>query len=160
MAPGLDQRLCPDTDDDTGASCSAWGLFCSHGSDLSISRVTLIFNPTLKSICRFLHRLDNPGYLSRDLIATNPHVAYTIYDEIALFFHRTAHIDFEHILVCQQLLFRAAAMFGVYLMASSAGFRSGFSVLIAAIFNLGASLLGPASCWWSMSPFLAAMRRG
>ena len=91
-----------------------------------------------------LHRLDNPGYLSRDLVATNPHVAYTIYDEIALFFHRTAHIDFEHILVWQQLIYRVAAVFGVYLLASSAGVPAAFSILIAAVFNLGASLPGPA----------------
>ncbi len=91
-----------------------------------------------------LERLDNPGYLSRDLVATNPHVAYTIYDEIALFFHHTAHADFARVLIWQQLLFRAAAMFGVYLIASSAGLGAIPALLVAALFNLGASLLGPA----------------
>jgi hypothetical protein len=35
-------------------------------------------------------------------------------------------------------------MFGVYLIASSAGIPAAYSILIASIFNLGASLLGPA----------------
>ena len=35
-----------------------------------------------------LERMDSPGYLSRDLVATNPNVSYTIYDEVTLFLHR------------------------------------------------------------------------
>ena len=50
-----------------------------------------------------LERLDEPGYLSRDLVATRPHVAYTIYDEVALALRRTFNLDFEKILVGQQI---------------------------------------------------------
>ncbi len=91
-----------------------------------------------------LERLDDPGFLARDIVATRPHIAFTIYDEVTLALHKTAHLNFEQALVGQQLLFRAAAMLGVYLMATSVGTAPAFALLIAALLNLGASLLGPA----------------
>lgn len=91
-----------------------------------------------------LERLDDPGFLARDIVATRPHIAFTIYDEVTLALHKTAHLNFEQALVSQQLLFRAAAMLGVYLIATSVGIPPAFAMLVAAFFNLGASLLGPA----------------
>jgi hypothetical protein len=91
-----------------------------------------------------LERIADPGFLARDILATRPHIAFTAYDEITLTLHRALHIDIEHALVGQQLLFRAAAMFGVYLLAVSAGVPAAFGLLIAAFFNLGAYLAGPA----------------
>jgi hypothetical protein len=91
-----------------------------------------------------LERLDQPGYLARDFIATRPHISFTIYDEVTLALRKAAHLDFEHALVLQQLVFRFAAMLGVYLLATALGSPPVYAVLISAFLNLGASLLGPA----------------
>lgn len=91
-----------------------------------------------------LEHIDTPNYLTRDPIATHPHVTYTIYDEVAVFLHQAAKSDFEKVLVAQQVLFRAAAILGVFLIVECAGFSALLSFVLAALINLGASLLGPA----------------
>jgi hypothetical protein len=91
-----------------------------------------------------MERLDRPGYLARDFVATRPHISFTVYDEITLALRKAAHLDFEQALVAQQLAFRYAAMVGVYLLALAFGAPSVYAVLISAFLNLGASLLGPA----------------
>jgi hypothetical protein len=91
-----------------------------------------------------LERLDEPGYLSRDLVATRPHVAYTIYDEVALAVRRTLNLDFEKILVGQQILFRIIGFVGIYLFATAAGLSSLEAFLVSALLHLGGALLGPA----------------
>jgi hypothetical protein len=91
-----------------------------------------------------MERLDHPGYLARDFVATRPHISFTVYDEITLALRKAAHLDFEQALVVQQLVFRYAAMVGVYLLALALGAPSVYAVLISAFLNLGASLLGPA----------------
>jgi len=90
-----------------------------------------------------LERLDAPGYLSRDLVATHPNLTYTIYDEVTLFLHEAGRLDFETALTAQQLVFRAAAIIGVYLLVRSAGFGSLWALLISALVNAGAFLPGP-----------------
>src|SRR2546429_2571943 len=64
-----------------------------------------------------LERIASPGYLSRDLVATNPNLSYTIYDEVTLFLHRQAHLNFETALLAQHFIFRLAALTGVFLLA-------------------------------------------
>lgn len=91
-----------------------------------------------------LERLDAPGYLSRDLVAIHPHVTYTIYDEATLFLHEAGRLDFKTALLIQQLLCRAAATSGVFLLALAAGVGDTFALLLAALVNLGAALMGPA----------------
>src|ERR1700761_4555745 len=61
-----------------------------------------------------LERLDSPGFLSRDLVATHPHLTYTIYDEATLFLHEAGRLDFKTALTAQQLLYRFAAVLGVF----------------------------------------------
>lgn len=91
-----------------------------------------------------LERLDAPGYLSRDLVATRTDVAYTIYDEITLFLHEAGRLKFRTGLEAQQLFCRAAALTGVLLLALSTGVGDLFAFLIAAFVNFGAMLYGPA----------------
>ena len=91
-----------------------------------------------------LERIADRGFLSRDILATRPHIAFTAYDEITLTLHKALHVDIEQALTGQQLLLRAAAMFGVYLLAISTGIPTAFGLLIAALLNLGAYLAGPA----------------
>ena len=91
-----------------------------------------------------LERLDAPGFLSRDLVATHPNVTHTIYDEVTLSLHGVLNLNFQTALMAQQLLYRAAAIFGVFLLASSAGVGNVLAYLIAILLNLGATLPGPA----------------
>jgi len=91
-----------------------------------------------------LERMDSPGYLSRDLVATNPNLSYTIYDEVTLFLHREARSDFQRALEIQQFIFRLAGLIGVFLLARATGLNDAFSLLIAALVNWGAALPGPA----------------
>src|ERR1700728_1848638 len=67
-----------------------------------------------------LERLDSPGFLSRDLVATHPHLTYTIYDEATLFLREAGRLDFKAALFAQQLLYRLAAVIGVFLLARAA----------------------------------------
>lgn len=91
-----------------------------------------------------LERLDTPGFLSRDLVATHSNLSYTVYDEVTLFMHEALRLDFQTALVVQQLLCRAAAVAGVYLLVTSTGLGELWALLIAALVNCGAFLPGPA----------------
>jgi hypothetical protein len=91
-----------------------------------------------------LERISSPGYLARDIVATHPHVSFTIYDEVTLGLRKTAHQTFERALVEQQLLFRAAGLLGIYLLATAVGTTPAYAFTIAAFLNLGATLSGPA----------------
>jgi hypothetical protein len=91
-----------------------------------------------------LERMDSPGYLSRDLVATNPNVSYTVYDEVTLLLHREARLGFQQALEGQQFIFRLAGLIGVFLLARATGLGDAFSLLIAGLVNWGAALPGPA----------------
>src|SRR5690242_19880650 len=68
-----------------------------------------------------LERLDAPGYLSRDLVATHPQLTYTVYDEVTLFIHAVAGVSFKTALIGQQLIYRAAGMLGAFLLVQAIG---------------------------------------
>ena len=53
-----------------------------------------------------MERLVDSRVLSNDLIATHPHLSFTVYDEIAVGFRKLTGIDFQAILVAQQILTR------------------------------------------------------
>jgi len=90
-----------------------------------------------------LERLDTPGFLSRDLVATHPHVSYTIYDEVTLFLREAGGMSFKPALLTQQVLCRAAAVTGVFLLFLAAGLDDILALVFAAWFHLGADLHGP-----------------
>ncbi|HEX4228613.1 MAG TPA: hypothetical protein VHZ07_08075 [Bryobacteraceae bacterium] len=107
-----------------------------------------------------LERIDTPNYLSRDPIATHPHVSYTIYDEVAVFLHHAGNWDFKRVLIAQQVVFRAAEILGVFLIAEAAGFGVLYSLVLAALINLGATLLGPAALLVGYEPIPRAFAFG
>ncbi|MGA8030654.1 MAG: hypothetical protein WB992_26215 [Bryobacteraceae bacterium] len=92
-----------------------------------------------------LERLDTPGYLSRDLVATHPHVTYTIYDELTIFLHEAGRLNFETAVKAQQAVCRGAGILGVFLLVLSAGLSDIPAFVIAVLLNLGAVLTGPAA---------------
>lgn len=99
-----------------------------------------------------LEHIDTPNFLSRDPIATHPNVSYTIYDEVSVFLHQAGKWHFENVLVGQQVLFRAAEILGVFLIAEAAGFGGLLSFVLAALINLGAALLGPGALLTEYEP--------
>jgi hypothetical protein len=82
--------------------------------------------------------------LGKDLIVQNPHVSFTVYDEVALALRRLTGSGFEAIVSAQQLLFRALGFLGVYLIGTSFGLRARGALVVAAIHGLGAVVNGPA----------------
>ncbi len=91
-----------------------------------------------------IEHLIAPGYLSRDLVATHPHLASTIYDEATLFLHATAKLDLRNALVAQQFVSRIGALLGVFLLGRAVGLKPLPALLITALVNVGTFLPGPA----------------
>lgn len=90
-----------------------------------------------------LERLANPGFLSRDLVATHADLQYTAYDEISLFANQTSGLSLDRVLLGQQIASRAAAVLGILLLALATGLSESLALLVAALVNLGARLAGP-----------------
>ena len=90
-----------------------------------------------------LEHLATPGYLTRDLVATNPNVTYTVYDEVTLLLHTAVKLDFSTALVIQQALCRFAGLLGIYLLARATGLKILPCIAIASLFNAGTFLPGP-----------------
>jgi hypothetical protein len=91
-----------------------------------------------------LERLHDRTLLARDPVATRPHVAFTVYDEVAVFLRRLTGAELQTVLVAQQLLYRFLGTLGVYLTATAVGMAPPAAVLTSAIFGLGATIVGPA----------------
>jgi hypothetical protein len=90
-----------------------------------------------------LERLADPTVLPNDIMATRPHVAFTVYDEVALLIRRATGSSFEHILVAEQFLCRAVGVLGLLLIATGAGLPLTLAWLVTAVVSLGASVMGP-----------------
>ncbi len=91
-----------------------------------------------------LEHLHDPSVLAADPVATRHHLTFTIYDELALALRRLTGLDFETLLVADQLLHRAAGILGIYLVATALGLSRGPALLVAAAYALGATVAGPA----------------
>lgn len=98
---------------------------------------TQIYAPILE------HQHD-PRYFTADLLAQRPHVAFTLYDEAALWLRRLTGLPLQAVLQGQQFLYRAAGVLGVVLLATSAGLTVPCAVVVASLYALGATVDGPA----------------
>src|SRR5438270_10219525 len=90
-----------------------------------------------------LERLDAPGCLSRDLVATHPVLTYTIYDEVTLFLHNVTGLSLKGALITQQFVCRSLGVLGAFLLAQAVGLDDLLAFLVAALLNPGATLAGP-----------------
>ena len=90
-----------------------------------------------------LEKLDDPSLFAHELLTSRPHLAWTLYDEIALALRKVTGLEWEPILAGQQLLFRAFGIWGVFLIGTSLGFTRRLSMFITALFSLGAMIVGP-----------------
>ena len=99
-----------------------------------------------------LEHIWDPSALTRDLVAPKPHLAYTLYDEIAIALRWISRGSFRGVLTAQQLLFRALQILGVYLLALSFPLARWKALLVAALFALGATISGPAVLTFEYEP--------
>ncbi len=99
-----------------------------------------------------LERMWNHDVLARDLVATHPHVAFTLYDEIALGLRWITRLDFQYVLVLQQIPLRALGILGVYLIACALGLSMRMALLAAGVFSLGATIGGPSVLTFEYEP--------
>ncbi len=91
-----------------------------------------------------LEHLHDPTVLTRDILVERPHVAFTVYDEVALGLRALTHAGFHPILAILQILFRGLGLWGIFLIAMAVLGRRGQAILVTAIFALGAEVAGPA----------------
>ncbi|MCX6622060.1 MAG: hypothetical protein NTY38_13520 [Acidobacteria bacterium] len=77
---------------------------------------TYLQQDSLVYVPMFQH-LDDSSVLTRDLVATRPHLAFTIYDEVSINLARMTGLSFRQVLTAQQILFRFLGILGIYLAA-------------------------------------------
>src|SRR5579859_5808819 len=78
-----------------------------------------------------LEHIWDPSALPADPIVLRPHVSFTIYDEVAEALRKLTGRGFRDVLAGQQIFFRALGIWGLYLIASSAGLSTPVSLLVA-----------------------------
>jgi hypothetical protein len=91
-----------------------------------------------------LEQLRDPAALTRDIVASNPHVTYTVYDEMALLLRRVTGLGFEPVLMGEQIVYRAIGVIGLLLIGLGTGLSPPMAVAVAGIVSLGANVNGPA----------------
>jgi hypothetical protein len=95
----------------------------------------------------------DPRVLAGDILVAESHVAFTLYDEIALAARRVTGLGFHEVLAGQQLVARALGIWGLYLLALSLlDGHAGLSLLAAAIVSLGATVTGPEVLTFEYEP--------
>ena len=91
-----------------------------------------------------LEHLWDSSVLRNDILVQRPHVAFTLYDEVALTMRKLTGMSFERILELEQIVFRGLGLWGVYLIATALGLSPGPALLVTAIWSLGATIVGPS----------------
>nr|MCU0248404.1 hypothetical protein [Bryobacter sp.] len=91
-----------------------------------------------------IEQLWDPTVLTNDILTRGAHLRFTLFDESAMALRRLTNWDFQFVLQLEQMLLRFAALFGVYLFARRFQFSRALAVGAAAVFGLGATILGPA----------------
>jgi hypothetical protein len=131
----------------TAASCVALALlsFFQFPGHTWLQQDTQIYAPILE-------HLHNPAVLRNDILVQRPHVAFTLYDEVALALRAISGAGFRDVLEAQQLITRALGIWGLFLMASALGLGWSASLLVAAICSLGAAIAGPAVLTFEYEP--------
>ncbi|HXB70816.1 MAG TPA: DUF6798 domain-containing protein [Candidatus Acidoferrales bacterium] len=90
-----------------------------------------------------LEHLRDPAVLRNDILVQHPHVAFTLYDEIAIASRSLTGLGFAEVLAIQQVITRALGIWGLIMMAEAMGLGLSAALLVAAICSLGAAITGP-----------------
>lgn len=99
-----------------------------------------------------LEHLRDPAVLRNDILVQHPHVAFTLYDEIALALRAVTGAGFREVLAAQQIATRALGIWGLLLMAESMGLAFAPALLVAALCSLGTLISGPAVLTFEYEP--------
>ena len=99
-----------------------------------------------------LEHIWDPTALQRDLVALKPHLSFTLYDETAIALRWVTRTSFHAVLVFEQIALRFLELLGAYLLVRGFGLTRRMSVLAAACFGLGASIIGPAVLTFEYEP--------
>ncbi len=91
-----------------------------------------------------LERAADPAVLEHDIIATHPHLRYTIFDEVAVGLKRLTGAGFEPILGGLAFAARLVGLYGVFLLGTAAGLPASAALFLAGLFGLGTVIIGPA----------------
>jgi uncharacterized membrane protein len=97
------------------------------------------------------HQHDPPA-LRNDILVQHPHMAFTLYDEVALGLRAISGESLHAVLAFQQVVTRALGIWGLYLMAAALGFSTVPALAVAAICSLGAAITGPAVLTFEYEP--------
>src|SRR5260370_37152835 len=93
-----------------------------------------------------LERIWDPPALQHDIVASEPHLSYTVYDETAVALRWIARTSFHAVLQFEQIVFRVIELLGVYLLVLSFPLSRRMSTLATAFFGLGACISWPPVC--------------
>jgi hypothetical protein len=99
-----------------------------------------------------LEHLRDPAALQNDILVQRPHVAFTIYDELAIWLRSATGWGFGDILGALQFASRLLGLCGLYLAATAMGLTAGQAVLSASILALGSVVGGPTVLTWEYEP--------
>jgi len=110
-------------------------FFCFPGHTW-LQQDSQIYAPILE------HERD-PSALRNDILVQHPHVAYTLYDEIALALRAVTGLPFRDVLAAEQIATRALGIWGLLMLAEAFGLAMLPAMSVAAICSLGAMITGP-----------------
>jgi hypothetical protein len=122
----------------TASLCLAFALltFFQFPGHTWLQQDTQIYAPILE-------HLRDPSVLRNEIIVQQPHVSWSLYDEVALGLRAVTGLGFGPVLALQQIVTRALGVWGLLLLAESLGLSWGGAVVVAAICSLGAVIAGP-----------------
>jgi hypothetical protein len=99
-----------------------------------------------------LEHLHDRSVLRNDILAQQPHVAFTLYDEIARALEAVTGRSFHDVLLAQQIAARALGIWGLYLIATALGLRAYLALAVACVCSLGAVIAGPTVLTFEYEP--------
>jgi hypothetical protein len=131
----------------TAAACGALALltFFQFPGHTWLQQDSQIYVPILE-------HLRDPGVLRNDILVQHPHVAFTLYDEIALTLRAASGTGFREVLAAQQVATRALGIWGLLLMGEALGLAFAPALVVAAICSLGALIPGPQVLTFEYEP--------
>src|SRR5215831_6341179 len=81
--------------------------------------------------------------LRNDILVQRSHVAYTLYDEIAVALRAVTGMPFRDVLAAEQIAARAFGIWGLLMLAEALGVTRRRAMIVAVICSLGARIVGP-----------------
>jgi hypothetical protein len=131
----------------TAAICLALALvtFFQYPGHTWLQQDSQIYAPILEN-------QHDPAVLRNDILAQNPHLAFTLYDEIAQALRGMTGLGYREILEGEQIVTRAVGIWGLFLIATALGLPAGGAWLVATIASLGALITGPQVLTFEYEP--------